>query len=918
VGLLVYYVARRTRQDFEGKFGPEDCRPGHCPPVTYREPPPAVLGFPLRRQEQLSDPSFWARWRQSTRLLRIHMAAGAALLGGLTYWAFRKSNFQAVHNVAPEGFHLRPWFVWLARVQMGLMLLLLALFLVGWGWRRAKGFRWAAPVAVSLMSIAISNGFFAGLTAWVGQRTKQPPTVDFDQRWAFGVGSLAFVGSLVAWMWWHWHGRRREMDRLRKDRNAPPNSAPPGTEQDGITEPTRRQVALTRSFARSIRHIDLVFTVSGAAFLIASIIAVFRVDVPCCDWLAPFGGWVVVTLVGIALPLLFLQAIRQPDRRAQLKIIWDAITFWPRRFHPLAVRPYAERSVPELQGWLYDTIVRRKRRAVIAAHSQGSILAYCALLHLARWRRQGGDDVPEITRDVALVTFGCPLRDMHAHYFPAYFRYPDDFEILRESLFQGDSDCLAWKNFYHLTDYVGRSLFHHSDDLKSKHRECDEEIPDPPIEPRRVGLAVRWPATLPDDPPLPPFTKLAVHSYYNNAIQLRAWVDHKLEPILRHAGETRSPRSGIPPGEARRAGSASPGRIEHVVIMCKENKTYDQYFGRFPGGDGDPNLKRGKDPPKPYRLPYLLQRIPQRPFPTHGHWSWRHRSWLSPRQQYTEEDIPIYWAYARSYTLCDRYFTDVAGPSTPNHLMLAAAETGGLLNNPRPAWVRIFTGSETQPPYDVSSLPEMLDEKGLSWGNYGCEAMPHLSYVRRNATHNFPSERFVEDAAAGDLPTVTWLDAPVGSQDSLIATGMRWSAAQVDAIVQGGLWDRTVIFIVWDDWGGWHDHVQPPRLENWPRDGSQFRYGSRVPCLVLSPFARAGYISKDLHSHASIVRFCEDILDLPHLNARTAGATGMSDCFDFDQAPLPPPPPTASHDRTPSEVRNAARRRPRRGHLIAD
>ena len=117
---------------------------------------------------------------------------------------------------------------------------------------------------------------------------------------------------------------------------------------------------------------------------------------------------------------------------------------------------------------------------------------------------------------------------------------------------------------------------------------------------------------------------------------------------------------------------------------------------------------------------------------------------------------------------------------------------------------------------------------------------------------------------------------------------MQWTVDQVNAIVQGGLWNKTVIFISWDDWGGWYDHVTPPNIEQWT-DGTQFRYGSRVPCLVLSPYARAGYISKVLHSFVSIVKFCEDVFGLRPLTERDRDSNGMSDCFDFSQSPLSPP-----------------------------
>ena len=121
-----------------------------------------------------------------------------------------------------------------------------------------------------------------------------------------------------------------------------------------------------------------------------------------------------------------------------------------------------------------------------------------------------------------------------------------------------------------------------------------------------------------------------------------------------------------------------------------------------------------------------------------------------------------------------------------------------------------------------------------------------------------------------------------------VKNGEAWTKAQVDAVVKGGLWPTTTIFITWDDWGGWYDHVNPPNVEKWT-DGTQFRYGSRVGCLVLSPYAKAGYISKVQHSHVSLVKYCETLLGLKPINPRDTAADDMSDCFDLKQKPLAPP-----------------------------
>jgi phospholipase C len=124
---------------------------------------------------------------------------------------------------------------------------------------------------------------------------------------------------------------------------------------------------------------------------------------------------------------------------------------------------------------------------------------------------------------------------------------------------------------------------------------------------------------------------------------------------------------------------------------------------------------------------------------------------------------------------------------------------------------------------------------------------------------------------------------------------MQWTVEQVNALVKSGLWSSSAIFITWDDWGGWYDHVVPPNVETWngnthpSNKGSQFRYGSRVGCLVLSPYAKTGYISHVLHSHVSLVRACETIFGLKPLNSRDTAADDMSDCFDFNRTPASPP-----------------------------
>ena len=202
------------------------------------------------------------------------------------------------------------------------------------------------------------------------------------------------------------------------------------------------------------------------------------------------------------------------------------------------------------------------------------------------------------------------------------------------------------------------------------------------------------------------------------------------------------------------------------------------------------------------------------------------------------------------------------------------------------------------PTYDQPSLPSLLDAAGLSWGNYNGYA---FEFIKFTAGKMRTWQQFATDAGSGKLPSVSWLYAdealsehPADTAAQRLAhagdvsRGSQWTVSQVQAIVAAGLWPEVAIFITWDDWGGWWDHVTPPEVEKWT-DGTQFRFGGRVGCLVLSPYARAGYVSKTRHSHVSLLKFCENTLGLPPLNDRTRASDGMDDCFDMTQKPLPPP-----------------------------
>jgi phospholipase C len=357
------------------------------------------------------------------------------------------------------------------------------------------------------------------------------------------------------------------------------------------------------------------------------------------------------------------------------------------------------------------------------------------------------------------------------------------------------------------------------------------------------------------------------------------------------ASRTQSTKGTTPAPRPSQRGlsAAKPGAspIEHVVIIVKENHTFDNYFGTYGNGAEGAQLAKAPNPP-PYD-------------PDHKHQTWMVRaSDQRYRVQYGEADIKGYFDLARRFTLCDHYFSEVAGPSTPNHLMLICADAP-IINNPHNMYRP--TPADT---YRLASLPAALEKKGLTWGNYGGYAFHYVADLASSQS-NHTRDLFLQHAQNGTLPTVSWVygdGRPDLSEHPLqnVTDGMQWSVDQVHAITAGGLWNRVAIFITWDDWGGWFDHVEPPVKEKWDShraqrpedanpqfDGDPFRFGSRVPCLVVSPYARAGYISKQENSHVSILKFCEAVFAIDALTARDAASNGMTDCFDFSQAPLPKP-----------------------------
>ncbi len=411
--------------------------------------------------------------------------------------------------------------------------------------------------------------------------------------------------------------------------------------------------------------------------------------------------------------------------------------------------------------------------------------------------------------------------------------------------------------------------------------------------------------------------------------------------------------------------------IQHIVFIIKENRSFDEYFGTFPGADGattgvcgtcgpggtPETLKLGKTPDMTCNNSVCYD-------PGH-YWQDAHAavdggkmdgfnleangtalmpdgSYL-PYTQMPPAGIPNYWSYAQHFTLADHMFASLEGPSMPNHLYTVAASSTGVFTKSG------LTLSVINVPYDPSNpnsqdwgcdsdpdtFVEVMDSNGLitgepggpaaqfpcldptaqtivdslqsnniSWryyapggsavtgsadapGGYQWNALDAVNHIRNGSlwTPNYiaPDTQFVTDAATGNLPAVSWVVTGDGSEHPYNSTcfGENWTVQQIDAIMNGPDWATTAIFLTWDDYGGFYDHVPPQTVD-------RLGLGPRVPLIIISPYAKPGYISKTQYEFSSFLAFVEKRFGLSALTDRDATANDMEDSFDFRQTPLSP------------------------------
>lgn len=383
---------------------------------------------------------------------------------------------------------------------------------------------------------------------------------------------------------------------------------------------------------------------------------------------------------------------------------------------------------------------------------------------------------------------------------------------------------------------------------------------------------------------------------------------------------------------------ASNTPVEHVIVVMKENHAFDNYFGTFPGAEGIPPKVLLPDGSGGTVAPHWINSTSTNDLPHHRAamleaWDngsndrfavvaaqWGPGRAFEAMGYYDERQIPFYWGLARNFTLADHYFQPMFGPTIPNRLFSFAGTNAGLETN-------VVEFSK----FDGLTIFDQLQAKGVSWRYYHEPSSLHAPlplYFRTLASNPeavrrmIPLSRLLPDVRVGDFAQVTFVDPSDSSTISEhpaqnVSLGESWTKTLVSAIMSSGRWSTTAIFLTWDESGGYYDHLSPPQVDEWG-------YGFRVPLLVISPFARRGWIDRDVMDHTSILKFIADNWGLPYLTNRQALAGNLMVAFLFGRQVttlLTSPMSVATYQRGPAALpysRATIPREPRDWEALAD
>ena len=382
------------------------------------------------------------------------------------------------------------------------------------------------------------------------------------------------------------------------------------------------------------------------------------------------------------------------------------------------------------------------------------------------------------------------------------------------------------------------------------------------------------------------------------------------------AAATGGAKAGDRPYPNLPTGTDTLPQIDRIVVLMMENHSVDNHFGALTRKDAD--IKPGGPvAPSTCQAGYSISQS----------WDASHQCWDGGRNDrfaavcgpeslyyYTPDQFPFYYGLASVFPVCDRYFCSVMAQTYPNRRFLIAGSAFGLVDNPLPQ-----PNDPNPRPSGFGTVMDLLNAYGITWKDYFAD-LPTVGlfpYVlEENPGKVVPVADFFADCAAGTLPQVSLVDpesfegSEENPQDAQV--GAYYAYQVIDAVMRSPAWPSTALILTFDEHGGYYDHVPPVRMvrpDNIPPDvaagdtyGDLYNWsGFRVPTVVVSPWARANYVSHTVFDHTSILRLIESKWNLPALSNRDANANTMLDCFDFRRPtfmtppPLPPaPPPTGA------------------------
>ena len=401
-----------------------------------------------------------------------------------------------------------------------------------------------------------------------------------------------------------------------------------------------------------------------------------------------------------------------------------------------------------------------------------------------------------------------------------------------------------------------------------------------------------------------------------------------------------------PPGlqptldEAKGSGTkAKKTPIKHVVFIIKENRSFDHYFGTYPGAEGATSGKvsSGETVELQPATDVLEHDLGHDFFAgvqsiNGGRMNGFDKIFMGETLNgYTIFDrsgIPAYWAYADEFVLGDRMFASMYGPTFPEHLYTVAARAGRVTGNkhdrgtsgavycsdaqelvkrfrklnPRETEevMRLEELADTEkletfwedvkPCFDFEVLPDQLNDEGISWRYYArfgdwrnaLHAIRHIRYSEYWGPNVRNPGVAMRDIRNEKLSEVSWLIPPIGLNEHpggpSVCAGENWTVRHVNAIMKSKYWKNTAIVITWDDFGGFYDHVPPPHLDI-------MGLGPRVPLLIISPWAKKGFVDHTTYEFSSVLKFIESIKGLEPMTKRDRLADNMLGAFDFDREP---------------------------------